>query len=89
LVYSRFFLCSIRKIRTFGKVDPFGALDIAFLTAGVGFDNSVLKVLALSDNKTMAFGNFTKFNGVLCNRIARLADDGSIDTTFNSGGWCK
>jgi hypothetical protein len=68
------------------KVDPFGALDIAFLTAGVGFDNSVLKVLALSDNKTMAFGNFTKFNGVLCNRIARLADDGSIDTTFNSGG---
>jgi hypothetical protein len=46
------------------KVDPFGALDIAFLTAGVGFDNSVLKVLALSDNKTMAFGNFTKFNGV-------------------------
>jgi hypothetical protein len=39
------------------KVDPFGALDIAFLTAGVGFDNSVLKVLALSDNKTMAFGN--------------------------------
>jgi hypothetical protein len=33
-------------------------------TAGVGFDNSVLKVLALSDNKTMAFGNFTKFNGV-------------------------
>ena len=68
------------------KVDPFGALDIAFLTAGVGFDNSVLKVLALSDNKTMAFGNFTKFNGVLCNRIARLADDGSIDSTFNSGG---
>jgi hypothetical protein len=43
-------------------------------------------VLALSDNKTMAFGNFTKFNGVLCNRIARLADDGSIDTTFNSAG---
>jgi hypothetical protein len=34
----------------------------------------------------MAFGNFTKFNGVLCNRIARLADDGSIDTTFNSAG---
>jgi hypothetical protein len=52
----------------------------------VGFDNSVLKVLALSDNKTMAFGNFTKFNGVLCNRIARLADDGSIDTTFNGIG---
>lgn len=68
------------------KVDPFGVLDIGFLTAGVGFDNSVLKVLALSDNKTMAFGNFTKFNGTFCNRIARLAEDGSIDPTFNIVG---
>ncbi|MDI6032636.1 T9SS sorting signal type C domain-containing protein [Flavobacterium sp. LB2P84] len=68
------------------KVDPVGALDIGYLTAGVGFDNSVLKVLSLSDNKTMAFGSFTKFNGTICNRISRLSEDGSIDSSFNMSG---
>ena len=68
------------------KIDPIGTLDIGFLTAGVGFDNSVLKVLSLSDNKTMAFGSFTKFNGTICNRIIRLSEDGTIDSSFNSSG---
>jgi hypothetical protein len=36
-------------------------LDIGY-HAGVGFDNSVYKVVR--DNKTMAFGSFTRFNGV-------------------------
>lgn len=68
------------------KIDPIGILDIGYLTAGVGFDNSVLKVLSVSDNKTMAFGNFTKFNGTICNRISRLSEDGLIDSSFNLFG---
>lgn len=68
------------------KIDPVGILDIGYLTAGVGFDNSVLKVLSVSDNKTMAFGNFTKFNGTICNRISRLSEDGLIDSSFNLSG---
>ena len=68
------------------KVDPVGALDIGYLTAGVGFDNSVLKVLSLSDNKTMAFGSFTKFNGTICNRVSRLSEDGAVDSSFNTSG---
>lgn len=68
------------------KIDPIGILDIGYLTAGVGFDNSVLKVLSVSDNKTMAFGNFTKFNGTICNRISRLSEDGLIDSSFNLSG---
>ncbi|TDD78076.1 T9SS sorting signal type C domain-containing protein [Flavobacterium caseinilyticum] len=68
------------------KIDVTGSLDIGYLTAGVGFDSSVLKVIALADNKTMAFGNFTKFNGISCNRIARLFDDGAIDSSFNLSG---
>ncbi|MCK8140342.1 T9SS sorting signal type C domain-containing protein [Flavobacterium sp. I-SCBP12n] len=68
------------------KIDNNGTLDIGYLTAGVGFDNSVLKIISLSDNKTMIFGNFTKFNGAVANRIARLLEDGTIDLTFNSNG---
>lgn len=68
------------------KIDPIGTLDIGFLTAGVGFDNAVLKVLSLSDNKTMAFGSFTKFNGIISNRVSRLLEDGAFDSSFNISG---
>ncbi|MFV5690516.1 T9SS sorting signal type C domain-containing protein [Flavobacterium sp. LT1R49] len=68
------------------RIDAIGSLDIGYLTAGVGFDNSVLKVISLPDNKTMAFGSFTKFNGTSANRIACLLEDGAIDTSFNSLG---
>nr|WP_315191580.1 T9SS sorting signal type C domain-containing protein [uncultured Flavobacterium sp.] len=68
------------------KIDASGVLDLGYLTAGVGFDNSVLKVLSLSDTKTMAFGSFTKFNGVSSLRIARLLVDGTLDLTFNTLG---
>jgi uncharacterized delta-60 repeat protein len=34
----------------------------------------------------MVFGNFTKFNGTACNRIARLSEDGAFDVSFNSSG---
>ncbi|GGF21045.1 T9SS type A sorting domain-containing protein [Flavobacterium limi] len=66
------------------KIDPNGVHDISYLSAGVGFDNSVFKVLPVSDNKTMVFGNFSKFNGVSCSKIARILPDGDLDSTFNS-----
>jgi uncharacterized delta-60 repeat protein len=68
------------------KIDAIGTLDIGYLTAGVGFDNSVLKVLSVSDNKIMAFGSFTKFNGDASSRIARLTENGVLDPTFNISG---
>lgn len=68
------------------KIDGSGTLDFGYLTAGVGFDSSVLKVIVLADDKTMAFGNFTKFNGTVCNRITRLSENGTIDSSFNNSG---
>ncbi|TDE06043.1 T9SS sorting signal type C domain-containing protein [Flavobacterium sandaracinum] len=66
------------------RIDGFGTLDIGYLTAGVGFNNSVLKVIAIADNKTMVFGNFTKFNGAICNRVMRLSEQGILDSSFNT-----
>ena len=68
------------------KIDAMGTQDVGFLPAGVGFDNSVLKVISLAGNKTMAFGNFTKFNGVNASRITRLSEDGRLDLSFNTLG---
>jgi hypothetical protein len=77
------FYIRISKSGKVSKIDADG-LDIAYLTPGVGFDNSVYKVVPLTDNKTMAFGSFTRFNGVNSPRIARLLEDGTLDVNFNS-----
>lgn len=65
------------------KITADGEYDTAYLAAGVGFNNSVLKVLALENKKTMVFGNFNKFNGKTSSRIARLLENGTLDETFN------
>lgn len=67
------------------KISSEGEHDTSYLTAGVGFDNSVLKVLPLKDKKSMVFGSFTKFNNVFASRIIRLLENGLSDDSFNSG----
>lgn len=67
------------------KVNSDGEQDIAYLAAGVGFNNSVLKIVSLDNKKTMVFGNFIKFNGKAVSKIARLLENGLIDESFNSG----
>ncbi|KUJ61456.1 calcium-binding protein [Flavobacteriaceae bacterium CRH] len=67
------------------KINAEGEYDTAYLSAGIGFDNSVYKVLSLENKKTMVFGNFKKFNGESVSRIARLSENGLLDTSFNSG----
>jgi hypothetical protein len=47
------FYIRISKSGKVSKIDADGLLDIA--SPGVGFDNSVYKVVPLTDNKTMAF----------------------------------
>jgi hypothetical protein len=57
------FYIRISKSGKVSKIDADGLLDIV-TSPGVGFDNSVYKVVPLAGNKTMAFGSFTRFNGV-------------------------
>ena len=52
---------------------------------GTGFNNTVRKIKIQADNKILIVGSFTSYSGVTANRIIRLNDDGSIDTTFNTG----
>jgi uncharacterized delta-60 repeat protein len=66
------------------KINSEGEYDTGYLSAGIGFDNSVLKVISLDNKKTMVFGNFKKFNGVFASRITCLLEDGSMDVNFNA-----
>jgi len=66
------------------KINSEGEYDTAYLSAGIGFENSVYKILPLENGKAMVMGNFKKFNGTLAPRIARLLEDGSSDASFNT-----
>jgi hypothetical protein len=68
------------------KVKFDGSLDTNF-TIGTGFNaNSFGFQSLLNDNgKLLVTGNFTSYNGVSRNRIIRLNENGSIDTTFSVG----
>lgn len=48
-------------------------------------DGNINKALIQCDNKIIILGNFTTFDGVARNGIARLNEDGTLDTTFNIG----
>ncbi len=65
------------------KISTIGELDSGYLTAGVGFDKAVDKMVPLGNGSYIAFGSFTQFNGKPVNRIAKLTANGELDTTFN------
>lgn len=67
------------------KINNDGEHDVGYLSSGIGFDNSVLKVLPLPNKKTIVLGSFTKFNGIASLRITRILEDGLYDATFNVG----
>lgn len=60
---------------------PNGQPDPTFNT-GTGPNNQVKHVYLLPDGKMYISGDFTQYNGVTRNRIARINSDGSMDTGF-------
>ncbi|MCL2154227.1 MAG: InlB B-repeat-containing protein [Leptospirales bacterium] len=62
-----------------------GMLDITFNNSGTGTDGDVYGIAIQSDGKIIIAGNFTKYNGITRNKIARLHPDGSLDFTFDPG----
>jgi uncharacterized delta-60 repeat protein len=66
------------------RLNSDGSVDNSF-TIGTGFNNTIYDIKRQVDGKYIIFGSFTTFNGVTCNRIVRLNNNGSIDNTFNTG----
>lgn len=61
-----------------------GTLDFGF-SAGNGFNYTVRTLGLQPDGKVLVGGNFTTFNALSRNRIARMNTDGTLDDTFNPG----
>ena len=56
------------------------------IVAGIRANDTVLDVEFQSSGKSIIIGNFTKYNNVLRNGIARLNTDVTLDTSFYSSG---
>jgi uncharacterized delta-60 repeat protein len=56
------------------------------VTGGATFSYQVFDAALQPNGKIIIVGNFTSYNGTTQNRIARINQDGSLDTTFNMGG---
>ncbi len=61
-----------------------GSLDVSF-DIGTGANNWVSCVELQPDGKILIAGGFTEYNGTSRKHIARLNNDGSLDTSFNPG----
>ncbi|HEY0459755.1 MAG TPA: FG-GAP-like repeat-containing protein [Pyrinomonadaceae bacterium] len=66
-----------------------GTLDTTFepgVGPGNGTATEVTQVLSLANGKTLIAGNFTTFNALPRNRVARLNANGSLDNSYLGGG---
>lgn len=61
-----------------------GTIDYSF-DPGTGANNNIHNISIQSDGKIIIGGDFTSYNGVAINRIARLNNDGTLDASFNPG----
>ncbi|MDX9750974.1 MAG: delta-60 repeat domain-containing protein, partial [Flavobacteriales bacterium] len=67
------------------RLEPDGTLDPSFDPAAGPAGGYVLAALEQSDGRILLAGEFTSYNGVPRNGIARLNADGSLDNSFDPG----
>jgi uncharacterized delta-60 repeat protein len=79
-------------INRFVKTSPSGTIDLTFNTGSIGFNNQSTRgfnnsvwTTLVSGSKLYLGGVFTTYNAPVYNRIIKLDNTGSIDTTFNMG----
>ncbi len=68
------------------RLNSDGTLDENFNLNGVGANATVNDIAIRADGKLTIGGNFSSFNGVAIQRIARLNADGALDITFSNSG---
>jgi gliding motility-associated-like protein/uncharacterized delta-60 repeat protein len=82
---GRFTTIQSSPYRRIARFNSDGSIDNTFNVSGFGFDARVAALHVQSDNKVLAGGEFTSFNGSAINGIIRLNADGTPDATFNPG----
>jgi len=68
------------------KISKDGVLDPNF-NIGAGANGQIRVITVQADGKILIAGEFTLYNGVARNNIARLNADGSLDESYNPGAY--
>jgi uncharacterized delta-60 repeat protein len=86
LIGGQFQLYNAPTTNYIAKIDQNGDLiqDTTF-NPGAGFNNVVHEIKQQPDGKYIIGGAFTTYSGSTQNRITRINQNGTRDTTFNSG----
>ncbi|MCL1864230.1 MAG: InlB B-repeat-containing protein [Spirochaetes bacterium] len=79
------FIMGNSNVTLYAKWGGPGMLDNTFNNGGAGTNGDVYGIALQSDGKIIIAGNFTQYNGITRNKIARLNSDGTLDMTFNPG----
>ena len=78
----------VNGVEQFGltRLNSNGSVDASFNMGGLGPNGSVYEIRVLADGKILIGGTFGTYNGTAIAGLARLNSNGTLDTTFNSGG---
>jgi gliding motility-associated-like protein/uncharacterized delta-60 repeat protein len=82
---GRFSTIQTDTYRRIARFNNDGSIDNTFNVSGSGFDARVSALHVQSDQKILAGGEFTSYNGNSNNRIIRLNADGTEDPGFDPG----
>lgn len=66
------------------RLNANGFIDNTF-NPGTGANDDISSIIVQTDGKILIIGDFTSYNGVARNHIARLNPDGTLDITFDPG----
>ncbi len=84
--YNIIFNGNVLQVKNIARLNSNGSLDATFnLNGGAGANTAIKNISIQIDGKIIIGGQFTTFNGITKNYLARLNSDGSLDATFNSG----
>ena len=86
LVGGRFNFANGSERSNVVRMNADGTVDASFNPGGTGANGDVLDLVVLSNGKILISGGFTLYNGATKIGVALLNADGSLDTSFNSGG---
>ncbi|MDL5048778.1 gliding motility-associated C-terminal domain-containing protein [Oscillatoria amoena NRMC-F 0135] len=84
IIGGDFFTYNGSNVSRIARLNPDGTVDVSF-NPGTGANNTIWSIAFQSDGKIIIGGDFTLYNGIARNRVARLNSDGSLDVGFNPG----
>lgn len=84
LIGGAFVSVNSMPLNRIARLNDDGSVDAGF-NVGLGANGNVFAIAVQPDGKALIGGDFTTFNGIDRNHIARLNVDGSLDLSFNPG----